>query len=79
MTGSPYHAMRAYTEIICPYTTHQAQCKIVLTPPSGSYSPLLSLGTGISAHSSRKIDYLSYALNKIQPFILNSYFVGFIT
>jgi hypothetical protein len=46
--------MSAYTEIICPCTTHQAQYKkyssAALTPPSGSYSPSLKLGTGISAH-----------------------------
>jgi hypothetical protein len=46
-------AMSAYTEIICPCTTRQAQYQKyspdALTPPSFSYSPSLSLGTGIEA------------------------------
>jgi hypothetical protein len=46
--------MSAYTKIICPCTTGQARYNNyspdTLTPPSGSYSPSLSLGTGISAH-----------------------------
>jgi hypothetical protein len=44
----------AYTEIICPYTMCHARYKKssldALVPPSGSYSPSISLGTGISAH-----------------------------
>jgi hypothetical protein len=46
--------MSAYTEIICPCTTRQARYKKyspdAQTPPSGSYSPSLSLGTGISTY-----------------------------
>jgi hypothetical protein len=48
--------MSAYTEIVCPCTTRQARYKKyrpgALTPPRSSYSPSLSLGTGVdlSAH-----------------------------
>jgi hypothetical protein len=46
-------SMSAYAEIICPCTTCQTRLKKyspdALTPPSGSYSPSLSLETGMSA------------------------------
>jgi hypothetical protein len=46
-----------------PYTTRQAQYKKyspeALTPPSGSYSHLLLLETGISAQSAEKGPYLA--------------------
>jgi hypothetical protein len=49
--------MSAYTEIICPCAIRQARYKKsspdLLTPPSGGYSPSLSLGTGINAHCMR--------------------------
>jgi hypothetical protein len=51
--ASKVEIMSAYTKIICPCNTRQAQnykySPDSLTPPSGGYSPLLSLGTGISS------------------------------
>jgi hypothetical protein len=49
-----FQAMSEYTKIICPYTMRSARYKKyrpdALTPPSGSYSPSLLLGTGMSTY-----------------------------
>jgi hypothetical protein len=48
--------LSAFAEIICPCTGHVSGSILEifnpdsLTPPSGGYSPWLSLGIGISAH-----------------------------
>jgi hypothetical protein len=53
---SVFIIMSAYTEIIFPCKPHPGRYKKSSTdttaPPSGSYSPLLSLWTGISDHCS---------------------------